>query len=120
VRHVTIGGTRYALSARAHDGRWFSTALRAEDGERFGIECAGETEDEALDRLAEWIDWQHEHAAALESLQQAERAYHRTIAGSAFASSLEGPSAVEMQKESLEQVETARVRLDQVRARRPE
>jgi hypothetical protein len=120
MRHVTIGGTRYALSATEHDGRWFSTALRADDGERFGIECAGETADEALDRLAEWIDWQQEHAAALEELQQAERAYHRTIAGSAFANPLEGPTAIELQKESLEQVEAARVRLDQVRARRPE
>jgi len=66
-----------------------------------------------------WIEWQAEHAAALEALQQAQRAYHRTIAGSAFASPTEGPSAVEMQKESLEAVEAARIRLDEVRARQP-
>jgi len=66
-----------------------------------------------------WIAWQAEHAAALEALQQAQRAYHRTIAGSAFASPTEGPSAVELQKESLDAVEAARIRLDEVRARQP-
>ena len=65
-----------------------------------------------------WLEWQREHAAALEALQQAERAYHRTIAGSAFASPTEGPSAIELQKESLDAVEAARVRLDEIRARR--
>ena len=67
-----------------------------------------------------WLAWQREHAAALEALQQAQRAYHRTIAGSAFASAAEGPSAAEIQKESLDAVEAARVRLDEVRARKPE
>ena len=70
--------------------------------------------------LTRWLQWQGEHAAALEELQRAERAYHRTIAGSAFASPTEGPSAIELQKESLEAVEAARVRLDEVRARRPD
>jgi hypothetical protein len=67
-----------------------------------------------------WQEWQREHAAALEALQQAQRAYHRTIAGSAFASPTEGPSAIELQKESLDAVEAARVRLDEIRARKPE
>jgi len=67
-----------------------------------------------------WLEWQHDHAAALEALQQAERAYHRTVAGSAFASPTEGPSPIELQKESLDAVEAARLRLDAVRARRPE
>jgi hypothetical protein len=120
MRHLTVGHARFALSATELSGRWVASALRADDGERFGIECVGETADEALERLAQWIEWQHEHAGALADLQQAERAYHRTIAGSAFASPLEGPSAVELQKDSLEQVEAARIRLDQVRARRPE
>jgi hypothetical protein len=66
-----------------------------------------------------WLEWQREHAAALEALQQAQRAYHRTIAGSAFASPTEGPSPIEMQKESLDAVEAARVRLDEIRGRRP-
>jgi hypothetical protein len=67
-----------------------------------------------------WQEWQREHEAALEALQQAQRAYHRTIAGSAFASPTEGPSAIELQKESLEAVEAARVRLDEIRGRRPQ
>ena len=44
------------------------------------------TEAEAIARLTRWLEWQHEHATALAALQQAERDYHRTIAGSAFAS----------------------------------
>jgi len=70
--------------------------------------------------MQEWLAWQHEHADALEALQIAERAYHRTIAGSAFASPTEGPSPGEMQKESLDALEAARARLDEIRARRPE
>ena len=67
----------------------------------------------------QWLEWQREHTAALEALQQAQRAYHRTIAGSAFARPTEGPSAIELQKESLDAVEAARVRLDEIRGRRP-
>lgn len=67
-----------------------------------------------------WIEWQREHQAALEALQEAQRAYHRTIAGSAFLSPVEDPSPFELQKESLEAVEAARIRLDEVRARKPE
>ena len=88
-------------------------------GDRFGIECAGGSEAASVDALSRWLDWQHEHTVALEALQQAEHAYHRTIAGSAFANSSEEPSAIELQKESLEQVEAARVRLDEIRARKP-
>ena len=67
-----------------------------------------------------WQAWQREHTAALEALQQAQRAYHRTIAGSAFASPTEGPTAIELQQESLHTLEAARVRLDEIRARQPE
>ena len=67
-----------------------------------------------------WLAWQREHAEALEALQQVQRAYHRTIAGSAFASATEGPSAAELQKESLDAVEAARVRLDEIRLLKPE
>jgi hypothetical protein len=102
------------------EGDWIAHAEREDNGDRFGVECAGATREEAVDRLTRWLEWQREHAAALEALQLAERAYHRTIAGSAFASPTEGPSAIELQKESLEAVEAARARLDEVRARRPE
>jgi len=119
MREVLIGSVRYRLVAERRDARWIAHAERTDTGDRFGIEGAGATEDEALDELSRWLDWQTEHAAALEALQRAEHAYHRTIAGSAFASPTEGPSAVEMQKESLDAVESARARLDEVRARKP-
>jgi hypothetical protein len=115
----TIGTTTFTLTAVERDGRWLARATRDDTGDPFGIECAGADEAEALTRLTNWLRWQREHTDALEALQQAERAYHRTIAGSAFASSTEGPTAIEMQKESLDAVEAARVRLDEIRGRRP-
>ena len=110
----------HRIISEERDGRWIARAVREENGDPFGIECAGATREEATARLTRWLDWQREHAAALEALQLAERAYHRTIAGSAFASPIEGPSAIELQKESLEALEAARVRLDEIRLRRPE
>jgi len=110
----------YRIITSERDGQWIARARRADTGDPFGIECVGASIDEATRRLTAWLEWQGENAAALEALQQAEQAYHRTIAGSAFTSAVEGPSAVELQKESLDAVEAARVRLDEVRARRPE
>jgi hypothetical protein len=118
--NTTIGDKTFTIEAVPRDQRWVARATREDNGDPFGIECAGATEAEAIAKLTHWLEWQHEHTAALEALQQAERAYHRTIAGSAFASSTEGPSAIEMQKESLDAVEAARVRLDEVRSRRPQ
>jgi hypothetical protein len=115
---LTLGNVRYRLAAVERGGQWIAHAVRDDTGDPFGIECAGASEDEAIARLTGWLEWQAEHAAALADLQRAERAYHRTIAGSAFASPSEGPSAIEMQKESLEALEAARVRLDEIRARR--
>ena len=102
------------------EGRWVAHAVRDDTGDPFGIECSGATKQEAIERLTRWLDWQRDHAAALDELQQAERAYHRTISGSAFANPTEGPTAVEMQRDSLAAVESARIRLDDVRARKPE
>lgn len=70
-----------------------------------------------------WLEWQREHEEALAALQAAQHAYHRTVANGAFAGATAGPSIAEnaeMQRDSLEALETARVRLDEVRARRPE
>ena len=120
MKEISVGTIRYRLVATERDGQFVARAERTDTGDRFGIECTGASADEAAGRLSRWLDWQHEHAAALEDLQRAEQAYHRTIAGSAFASPTEGPSALEMQKESLEAVETARLRLDEIRARRPD
>ena len=120
MREITIGEIRYRLSAERRDTQWIARAERSDTGERFGVECSGRTEADAIERLSRWLEWQSEHTAALAALQRAERAYHRTIAGSAFASPTEGPSAIELQKESLDALEAARVRLDEIRARRPE
>jgi hypothetical protein len=120
MKQITIGETRFRLVCVERDGQWLAHAEREDNGDPFGIECSGASEAEAVARLTRWLEWQGEHTAALEALQGAERAYHRTIAGSAFASPTEGPSAIELQKESLEAVEEARLRLDEVRARRPE
>ena len=117
---VVIGERRYRVICVQREGQWVARAERVDTGDPFGVECAGRTEHDARARLARWLEWQAEHSAALDALQQAERAYHRTIAGSAFASANEGPSPVEMQKESLAAVEAARVHLDEVRARKPD
>ena len=110
----------YRLETAERNGQWIARARHHDTSDPFGIECAAETEAEAVARLSRWLEWQQAHAAALAALQRAEQAYHRTIAGSAFASTAEGPSAVEMQKEALDSVESARARLDEIRARRPE
>ena len=119
VREITVGGRTYRLVVTKRESDWIARAERTDNGDAFGIECDGASEAAAADRLVEWLTWQHEHTAALEALQQAERAYHRTIAGSAFLSPSEGPTPIELQKESLQTVEAARVRLDEVRARQP-
>jgi hypothetical protein len=102
------------------DGRWVAHAVREETGDPFGIECAAATEREAIEGLTRWLDWQRDHTAALDALQQAERAYHRAVSGSAFTSPTEGPSAVEIQRDALAAVERARIKLDGVRDRKPE
>ena len=63
--------------------------------------------------------WQREHAAALAELQEAQRVYHRTVATTAFQGAADEPTAEEMRRTSLEALDAARVRLDEVRARRP-
>ena len=64
--------------------------------------------------------WQREHAAALAELQDAQRAYHRTVAATAFQGAADEPSVEEMRRASLEALDAARIKLDDVRARKPE
>jgi hypothetical protein len=111
-------GTRIVCSER--EGQWVARAVRLDNGDPFGVECAAATQIEAVERLERWLQWQREHTGALEALQRAERDYYRTIAASAFANPSEGATAIELQKESLEAVEAARVRLDEIRGRQPE
>ena len=119
MKELTIGSRRYRVVAVEKKGVWSARAEGVDTGDPFGLEHSGASEAEAIERVAQWLEWQSEHAAALEALQQAERAYHRAIAGSAFANPTEGPAAIEIQRESLQQVEAARLRLDNVRERRP-
>jgi hypothetical protein len=92
-----------------------------------------------------WLEWQRDHAEALAALQEAQRAYHRTVVERALAS--RRPSAVASQppaadgqqpaadgsssnagpvtavvnvQQALDAVDAARVKLDAVRARKPE
>jgi hypothetical protein len=78
-----------------------------------------------------WLEWQRDHAAALAALQEAQRAYHRTVVGASGSAQLptasrqpaadgQQPPAVSPQAERLEAVDAARVRLDAVRSRKPE
>jgi hypothetical protein len=120
MREIAVGSARYRLVAEHRGTQWIAHAERTDARDRFGIECAGRTEEDALAKLSQWLTWQDEHASALDALQRAENAYHRAIAGSAFASPTEGPSALEVQKDALDAVEAARVRLDEIRARKPE
>jgi hypothetical protein len=117
---MMIGDLRFRLVADERDGQWIAHAERQDTGQAFGIEYTASSSAAAIQGLTAWLTWQSEHAAALEALQTAERSYHRTVAGSAFANPTEGPSALELQKESLDAVEAARLRLDEVRARKPE
>ena len=66
-----------------------------------------------------FVAWQREHAAALAELQDAQRAYHRAVAATAFQGAAEEPSGEEMRRVSLEALDAARVKLDDVRARKP-
>jgi hypothetical protein len=112
-----VGGIEYHVVATERNGLWF--ARTGDSAEPFGLETSGPTEAVAIQRLTGWLAWQHEHAAALQALQAAERVYHRTIALNAFANPVMGPDAGARQKESLEAVEAARIRLDGIRARQP-
>jgi hypothetical protein len=119
VREICIGDRQYRIVAAERGGEWTARAELVATGEPFGIECGAETGTAAIECLARWLSWQHEHASALEALQESERVYHRTVAGSAFANPAEGPTALELQKEAFTKVEAARVRLDEIRAGRP-
>lgn len=63
--------------------------------------------------------WQREHAAALAELQEAQRAYHRAVSTTAFQGAAEEPSAEEIRRAALDALDAARIKLDEVRGRRP-
>ena len=108
----------YRIVAIERDGQWVARAEREDTGRPFGIECPAATQSEAIGRLTQWLEWQSEHMAALGALQTAERVYQRTVAG-AFAKQPDA-SAIAVRKDSLDALEAARAKLDDVRARKPE
>jgi hypothetical protein len=119
VKHLSVGSQQYRIDVNELDGRWVAHAMREDTGERFGADGVGATETEAVDRLKSWLEWQAAHAAALETLKAAERAYHRAVAGEAFA----GPSErtlLGLPRQLLDAVEAARLSLDEIRARMPD
>jgi 1,6-anhydro-N-acetylmuramate kinase len=70
--------------------------------------------------LLTFEEWQREHATALAELQDAQRMYHRTVAATAFQGRAGETSLEEMRRTSLEALDAARVKLDSIRARRPQ
>jgi hypothetical protein len=117
---IVIGGISFLIEVTERDGQWTAVARREDSGDRYGPSISAATPNDAVGRLIGWIDWQREHAAALEGLQAAEAAYQRIVAGSAFYAGPEGPPPSELQRDALARLEEARVRLDEVRLRRPE
>lgn len=112
---VEIGGVVYTLVTTARQQQWTAHALRGAN-DRYGIEVTASSEAEAQDRLMRWLTWQHEHTAALDALQQVEKAYHRAVASAAFAS----PEAqVAEARPARIAMDAARNALDDIRARRP-
>lgn len=117
---IIVGDVTFRITARRQEGQWIAYAERTDSGGRVGPLFAGDEEAEVRRRVVAWLEWQQEHAAALAALQDAERSYQRSIAGSAFASAIEDPSPIEIQKESLQRLEEARLRLDEIRKQKPE
>jgi hypothetical protein len=70
-----------------------------------------------------WHEWHREHEDALAALRAAQQTYHRSVARGAFAGEADRLSIAEnaeVQQYSLAALEAARVRLDAVRARKPD
>lgn len=115
---VVVGGRSYRIRRARRGDLWTAFAARVESGDRYGPDFAAPSEDEAARAVERWLEWQHEHLAALEALQSAERAYHRSMAEQAFGSLPDG-TADRRLREALDDVERLRIRLDGIRARRP-
>jgi hypothetical protein len=113
---TTTKNGRFQIAISSCAGEWSARALRADTGAPFGIECRRASEEEAVDLLTRWLDWQQEHSTALSDLQEAERVYHRAVAARALAQEDTGGSVEAL----LRRVNDSRNCLDTIRARRPE
>jgi hypothetical protein len=113
---LVVGGQAFLIRTIVREGTFTAYALRVETGDRFGSNFSGATEAEAVAGVTRWLEWQRDHSAALDALQRAERIYHRSVADHAFAPRGEDDARLRARRESLELVESARARLDAVRA----
>lgn len=117
---VTVGQVGYRIRASQRTGRWTAYAVRADTGDRFGADVVGDSEERVVAAVTRWLEWQSAHAQALAALQEAERAYHRSVAGNLFATAAADESATRrVRRDALERMEQARGHLDEIRARRP-
>lgn len=116
MEHV-IGTTAVRIEATGSGGHWTASAVSVDTGDRFGIEWSASSEADARGGLIQWLEWQHDHAAALVELQRAQHTYHKAVADHAFEGE-SGPGR-EVQRATLDGVDAARQRLDAVRQRRP-
>lgn len=114
---LTIGSTDYRLISNDRNGRVVTHAVRLDNGDRFGIEVNGASAEDTQTTLARWLQWQYEHSEALATLQQAERVYHKAMAGAAFGTTPE--AAAEESRTAVEAMNDARTKLDEIRLQRP-
>lgn len=117
---LVIGGQAFDIRTSSRGGRSQAHAVRLDTGDRFGPDFVAAAEHEARAAVTRWLEWQHEHEVALGALQDAERIYHRAVAGHAFGTREEMDARLLARRDALTRVEAARTRLDEVRARRPE
>jgi hypothetical protein len=118
VRELLIGDLTCQLHTVRDGTCWRAYATIASTGQRFGAELTAAIEAEAIERLTNWVRWQHAHGEALATLQRAEQAYHRLRTEHAFAD----PPTDAVERASgdlLAAIDAARAHLDVIRARRP-
>ena len=53
MREIRVGGRQYRIVAVERDGEWTARAEHVATGERFGIECTGQTDNWAIERLVQ-------------------------------------------------------------------
>lgn len=111
------GDQAYRIWATERAGRRTAHSVRVATGDRYGGDFIGDSEEAAVDAVARWLKWQGDHEAALIALQAAERAYHRVVAEDAFGNTAQGSARAGARREALEELERARVHLDEVRSR---
>lgn len=117
---LAVGSRRFRVEVTSGAGGWTARARCLESGDLFGPPLTAASAEAASARLSRWLQWQHDHAHAMQLLQEAERAYHRLVADRAFAALPDDTVTQSARRAALNDVETARRFLDAIRATRPE